>query len=904
VAPTRQQTLDHARALAAARAERLLRVTAAIADAVTRDQVFEALVDQVAVAVGASTAALWLLEPGVGAARLVRTRGYSESAARQLDVLALDREPRVPAADAIRRAEPVWIASQEELFERYPHLRTMASPGRAYRIACLPLMTQGGVHGALALTIEDGADDTTDDEREFLLLVARYASQAVERLRLLEAERRSRAEATAAARRLQILNQASRVFADSSRDLQASLETVAVELATALESCINIGLVGGDGVVQIKAAHHPDPEAQAVLQALVPTTRFRVGEGITGVVAQTGASVTLSRIDSAMIAQRAVSSYKSFLERFPAYAMIGVALGVRGRVIGTLTASRVREGETYTSEDLALLEEIATRVAAAIEKSRLHEEAFEARTRAEELYQFAQTVVSASSVDLVYEAALQALGRSLKTERAAVLLIDADGLMRFKAWHSLSDEYRAAVEGHSPWASDAVAPQPVLVSDVSREPSLARFEVPFRREGIGALAFVPLVSNGQLIGKFMVYFATPHDFLAGEIETASALAHHLASVVARFTALAKLEETLRQNELFAGVLAHDLRNPLSAILSAAQLIARHEGRNEQFDRSVERIIASGRRMTMMISQLLDFTRARSGGGIEVDPSPADLGELLRQAVEELEVAHADWRVAQTIRGSTRGTWDAARLLQAVSNVVANAGQHGVHGGSISVRVDATLPERVQIEVHNDGAIPDHVLPQVFDPFGRTAQVRSHSPGLGLGLFIVREIVRAHGGVVRVRSSPADGTTVTLEIPRHARTVSKVANERVAESPAPRHAVLIVDDDPDTRDALAEMLREGGYGVDTAANGYDALVRVRSVGPLPSVILLDIHMPVMDGYGFLEERRSLAAVAAIPVIVVTGESDVGELQDVRAILSKPVDVTRLMSALRAALRPVL
>ena len=94
----------------------------------------------------------------------------------------------------------------------------------------------------------------------------------------------------------------------------------------------------------------------------------------------------------------------------------------------------------------------------------------------------------------------------------------------------------------------------------------------FSREGIGALAFFPLVSGGRLIGKFMVYYDRPHRFASHELEMAKAIANHLGSVITRFDAIAKLEETIRYNELFAGVLAHDLRNPLGAMMTAAQLV--------------------------------------------------------------------------------------------------------------------------------------------------------------------------------------------------------------------------------------------------------------------------------------------------------------------------------------------
>src|SRR5581483_6077952 len=115
------------------------------------------------------------------------------------------------------------------------------------------------------------------------------------------------------------------------------------------------------------------------------------------------------------------------------------------------------------------------------------------RTQAEQLYRFAQAVVTAERVEQVFEAALDAIELSLGTSRASILLFDSEGVMRFRAWRGLSPEYRRAVDGHSPWKPDAMAPAPVLVPDVDADPAWAPYLQVFRAEGISALAFIPLV---------------------------------------------------------------------------------------------------------------------------------------------------------------------------------------------------------------------------------------------------------------------------------------------------------------------------------------------------------------------------------------------------------------------------
>jgi signal transduction histidine kinase len=313
----------------------------------------------------------------------------------------------------------------------------------------------------------------------------------------------------------------------------------------------------------------------------------------------------------------------------------------------------------------------------------------------------------------------------------------------------------------------------------------------FRSEGIGALAFVPLVSRGRLLGKFMVYYEEPHAFAPSEVEMALSIANHLASVMARFSAVSALEETIRGNELFAAVLAHDLRNPLGTITTAAQLLLmRLEDSGVAADsetKPLSRILSSGHRMTRMIEQLLDFTRARTGGGIELNPRQNDLGELCADVRGEFEVAHPEWQIHCELIGNQNGRWDADRLLQLVSNVLANAGQHGQVEGGIHLKLDGSHPDFVRVEVHNGGSIPESLLPHLFDPFRPTRHHRGRSGGLGLGLFIVREIARAHGGSVDVSSSEAEGTTFVIQLPRFGaiqagRTDGRAPGQRAPSTP--------------------------------------------------------------------------------------------------------------------------
>jgi PAS domain S-box-containing protein len=391
------------------------------------------------------------------------------------------------------------------------------------------------------------------------------------------------------------------------------------------------------------------------------------------------------------------------------------------------------------------------------------------RQRAEERFQavycLTGAVISAQRPEQIFDAALDAIEKTLGATRSSILCFDSGGVMRFRAWRGLSDEYRAAVEGHSPWSPDSVDPPPVLIPDAELAPELAPLLPVLRREGIASLAFIPLVSGGRLLGKFMVYYDRPRELGPADLALARTIASHVSAAVARFATVAELQETIRVNDVFTGVLGHDLRNPLSAILTAAQLaLTRDE--SETLAKPLSKIVTSAHRMARMIEQLLDFTRIRMRGGLPLDPGPTDLVAVLRQVIDELDGAGTEAAFDLRQRGDAAGVWDDDRMCQAFSNLVGNAVQHGRRGGPVTVSVDGTNPASVQVDIHNDGQVPADLLAQIFEhiPLDR---MRHSRQGLGLGLIIARQIVLAHGGRIAVRSDDGAGTTFTVILPREA-----------------------------------------------------------------------------------------------------------------------------------------
>lgn len=234
------------------------------------------------------------------------------------------------------------------------------------------------------------------------------------------------------------------------------------------------------------------------------------------------------------------------------------------------------------------------------------------------------------------------------------------------------------------------------------------------------------------------------------------------------TTVRRAHEHAKARDLVLGMVSHDLRNPLGAISVSAELLKHAEHQPETVNRVSARIAASSHRMGRMIEQLLDFTRA-SAGTMQLSPRPTDVAQVIREVCEELVAARPGLDVATERSGDLQVFADPDRLAQVVSNLVSNARDHGDSGRPITVRArgDAHL---VQLEVHNWGnPIPPEAVGTIFEPFKRSRSAHASSrSGLGLGLFIVAQVVRAHGGTTAVTSSAEAGTTFTVTLPRRAR----------------------------------------------------------------------------------------------------------------------------------------
>ncbi len=225
------------------------------------------------------------------------------------------------------------------------------------------------------------------------------------------------------------------------------------------------------------------------------------------------------------------------------------------------------------------------------------------------------------------------------------------------------------------------------------------------------------------------------------------------------------EEEKRARDIYTGMVAHDLRNPLSSIMLGLDYLLDAARLGTADARRMERMRRGTVRMRRMVEDLLDLTRARLLGGIPIRLQDHSLSALAAEMIDDVRLAHPEHPILLFTRGDTNLSCDADRIRGVIENLLVNAVRHG-QGTPIEVQVSGEDPAKVVLSVHNGGdPIPSEMIPTIFEPFRQASKEGSRSTGLGLGLHIAREFVIAHGGTIEVRSDAEMGTLFTMTLPR-------------------------------------------------------------------------------------------------------------------------------------------
>lgn len=285
--------------------------------------------------------------------------------------------------------------------------------------------------------------------------------------------------------------------------------------------------------------------------------------------------------------------------------------------------------------------------------------------------------------------------------------------------------------------------------------------------------------NGDFFGTLCSLDTDPKNLSEKNIETFSLMAKLIAYELEAEEQRSELDEALKLANLtnesrarFMGILGHDLRNPLNTIIMAATLLQGGKLDAEKNVRMADKIVKTSRRMQYLIEDLLDASQTAQGNQILIEKKAGDLRDICQPIVEEFQIAHPNRKIDFYVQETCYGNWDEGRFGQVLSNLLSNALSYGSSHFPIKVNLIGEC-NSVVLQVNNQGeTMSEEVLKNLFTAFWRGAKkvgANDNSSGLGLGLYIVKQIVEAHGGKISVESNREYGTTFTIIFPRLSET---------------------------------------------------------------------------------------------------------------------------------------
>ncbi|MCS0615145.1 ATP-binding protein [Massilia kyonggiensis] len=376
------------------------------------------------------------------------------------------------------------------------------------------------------------------------------------------------------------------------------------------------------------------------------------------------------------------------------------------------------------------------------------------------------------------------------------------------------------------------------------------------------------------------------------------------AAAARETALAEAVALARQRSQFLAQMSHELRTPLNAIIGYAQLLGRDcHDLTERQSAGLATIHESGQHLLTLINDILDLARVEAGkmvlhpAAVHLDTFLQVLANIMRVKAEEKGLAFS-CELAPGLPAAV--TVDETRLRQVLLNLLGNAVKF-TDTGKVSLRVlpaaSTGAPDvaRLRFEVADSGiGMNTQQLGRIFQPFEQVATAQRREGGTGLGLAISQQLVQLMGGHIDVVSTPGKGSTFSFEIDVPAATAAPAAvapHEGLTGYEGERKRLLIVDDVPQNRAMLQDLLQDTGFIVAAAANGLECLVLLDSFRP--DLILMDVMMPVMDGNETTRQIRHMPGWGDVPIIAVTASASPDDERKSRAagasaFLAKPVD----------------
>ncbi|MRG97621.1 GAF domain-containing protein [Polyangium spumosum] len=919
----------HAREVAeraAARTSRLQTLTSSLSAALTPAQVADAVLQQGLVAVDARAAVLALRTQDGG---LEVTGSLGVSPGRFSRGARLPEDARGPLAEAVRRKQPLWLESEAALAELGPSAELdPEGPDPPRAVACLPLLLEDRAIGAIAFCFREPRALSHED-RSFLLTLARQSSQAIERARLYEATERARAAAELATSRLVALQRMTAALSDTMSRIKVA-ETIVDHVRDMLPNCKAIvATVSADGahLDLVRAIGHTRDTLDRY-----DSTKLAFASPLTDAV-RTQAPLFFD-------------DFEAYRARYPhlvsgavdePICIAAVPFVVEDRAIGGLSLRFHRSGQRAI-EDNAFILHLARTCTQSLERAYLYEAEKKARAEADverrrlALLAEASAVLAASLDPAAISEALARVAVPTFASYCIVCSLDEDSTPQFvNALHEDPEKEALLRDMRTryPFGKD----HPITEAARTGKAKLSRVIDDSVHRAIAADAehlellrhvdttssiVVPLIARGHALGvlSFGVCGARSR-YGQADLALAEELGQRAALALDNARLFHEAQEASRVKDEFLGVVSHELRTPLNAILGWARMLRTGAVREGNQPRALESIERNAVHQAKLIDDLLDASRI-TAGKLRLDPSILELGPVVEAAVHSVTPGATNREITLHTfvdPSSVPIFGDPSRLQQVVWNLLSNAIKFTPKGGRIDVRLARAGDEAVLVVTDSGRGIRAELLPHIFERFRQgDGTLTRASGGLGLGLSIVRHLVEAHGGTVRAESDgPDTGAKFTVKLPlakpRSIPAQGPPADERRAEKRALAGlSILVVDDEPDAREILSEILDLAGANVKTAADAAEAL-RILS-DFVPDVLVSDLAMPGDDGLSLIRKIRSRTPdrIATVPAIALTAYTRPEDR--VRALnagfqmhVPKPVDPTELVVTI-ASLRTLL
>lgn len=686
------------------RSSALQQLTESLASALSARNVADRIVYDGRRAIGASAAAVAILDDEARSLTLLAVEGFPDDVVPGTE---FGVDERTAFGDVARTRVPVLLQTWAERLARYPHHEQVVLPRNRGAFAAVPLLVEDVLIGVMMLTFTDERA-LDDSDREFLFTLASICAQALDRARLFDLERVSRGRAEAQSARHALLAEISDVLAEGIGEAPV-LEPVAKLLVRDMCDWCLFDLLRDDGVLERVTVQHRDPclapMAEQLREQYPRLNRSRSHTIWTAL--DSGRPIFNPLIRQDVLEEGARDPAHFALLCSLGYAgEIVVPLRARGRSLGTVSFVRSATHFRFAPDDVRLAEEIAGRVALALDNSRLLAQSRASEARYRELFEGVAD---------------------------AIVVIDRSGVIK---------------EANSPvFALLGNAREDLIGRPINEVEGLETIagELPYLVDS-GELVEFTLPRGGGVQLSVEVHAARV-DLPDGEITIAGL----------RDTTVRQTLDRLRRD--FLAMVTHDLRSPLAALRVQAQLMSR---RQEYSEERLSAIISQTDRMARLIDGLADVMRM-DAGQLELRRSNISLHDVVHAVVAQ-ELARAPGRrVIIDSAGNVSGFWDGDRLFQVIANLVGNAIKYSAAPAEVRVSVSQSDQEGI-VEVIDEGhgIAPEH-LDKLFDRFYR-AEVTG-AGGLGLGLYIARLLVEAHGGSIAVRSTLGAGTTFTVRLPK-------------------------------------------------------------------------------------------------------------------------------------------